>query len=439
MRAQRLARCATLAVLLPCTTEAGAQQQPSTGSFEDPSARVFQLVLPSEHLLGTWGGLRPRLEAWGITPRLALVTDVAGNAIGGRSRGLTRPTSVEFSLILDLDTIARVKGGSIFVSMVERWGRSLSATHIGNVFSTQQIFGIQTFRVIDISYQQKLFDGRVELRLGRFATADDFLVSAYNCGFMQNAFCGIPVGILMDTQGMTAYTGTWGALGKLRPTGRSYVMAAVYNGDTAIHANKYHGLNFSLRGPPFAIGEVGYQVNGLPGDDQRLGNYRVGAWYDYARFIAFESGARTGGSGGFYAIFDQVLIPFDTAGTNRGFGVVGSATVAPDSRVQQLPWFFTAGLLVRGPFASRPRDGAGIAVASGYFSDDLQRAQRNGRLVGPGGGVQTHEAVVELTYRFDYGKSAFIFQPDLQHIHRPGATRLLKNALVLGVQIGFNF
>ncbi|HEY9229385.1 MAG TPA: carbohydrate porin [Gemmatimonadaceae bacterium] len=163
-------RCATLALLLQCTTAASAQQQSNSGSVDDPSARVFQLVLPSEHLLGTWGGFGPRLEAWGITPRLTLVTDVAGNAIGGRSRGLTKPTKVEFSLILDLDTIARVKGGSIFVSMAHRWGRSLSATYIGNVFGTQQIFGNPTFRVIDISYQQKLSDGRVELHLGRFAT-----------------------------------------------------------------------------------------------------------------------------------------------------------------------------------------------------------------------------------------------------------------------------
>jgi carbohydrate-selective porin OprB len=33
------------------------------------------------------------------------------------------------------------------------------------------------FRVIDVSYQQKLLNDRVELRLGRFAQPDDFLVS----------------------------------------------------------------------------------------------------------------------------------------------------------------------------------------------------------------------------------------------------------------------
>jgi len=30
--------------------------------------------------------------------------------------------------------------------------------------------------------------------------------------------------------------------------------------------------------PLFVISEAGYQVNGLPGDSQRLGNYKVGRW-----------------------------------------------------------------------------------------------------------------------------------------------------------------
>lgn len=61
---------------------------------------------------------------------------------------------------------------------------------------------------------------------------------------MSNAFCGNPFGIFLDAPGITAYTGTWAALVKVKPTARSYVMAAVYNGDPTIRANKYHGVNF---------------------------------------------------------------------------------------------------------------------------------------------------------------------------------------------------
>src|SRR6185295_8610532 len=161
-------------------TPPSARKRTSNDMANDPSSRLFQLLLPSDHLWGNWGGLRSKLEEKGITPRLILITDLAGNPRGGRSQGATAPSSVELSLFFDLEKILGLKGGSILTSFSERWGHQLSAKHIGNTFSTQQIFGFQTWRVLDVSYQQKLFDDRVELRLGRFAAMDDFLVSPYN-------------------------------------------------------------------------------------------------------------------------------------------------------------------------------------------------------------------------------------------------------------------
>jgi porin len=440
---RRLSLLALIGLLI-CAPTAISQEQTGDNSanpdvYQDPTARIFELLLPSEHLLGDWNGLRPQLEEAGIVPRLILVTDAAGNLSGGRSQGATQASSTEFSLLFDLDRISGLKGGSIFMSFSQRWGHRLSSTYIGNIFSEQQIYGFETFRVIDVSYQQKLFNGRLELRLGRFAQTDDFLVSPYNFGMMQNAFCGNPFGILLDAPGMQAYTGTWGALAKVKPTSRTYVMTGVYNGDPEMRNINHHGLDLSMRGPVFAIGEVGYQVNGLPGDSQRLGNYKFGGWYDDAELTNFVSGMKARGSGGFYGLFDQVLIPFGTPGSNRGFGVFGSATVAPDAHIQQLPLFVTAGVSARGLFEARPRDAVSFGVAAGYFSKQLQRAQQGGRFLGPDGGIQDHETLMELTYRIDLRKSALFIQPDLQYIIRPGGTGRLGNAPVLGAQFGINF
>jgi porin len=60
--------------------------------------------------------------------------------------------------------------------------------------------------------------------------------------------------------------------------------------------NKNHGVDLSFNGPLFAMGEVGYQINGLPGDSARLGNYKLGGWYDHSTLTNFESGARKRGS-----------------------------------------------------------------------------------------------------------------------------------------------
>lgn len=425
--------------LLFVSAAALAQEQTSNDTAKDATSRVFQLVLPGDHLLGDWGGVRSKLEESGITPRWFVITDVAGNPWGGRSQGATQASSTELSLFFDLDRIAGLKGASLFTSMAQRWGNRLSSEYVGNVFSEQQIYGFETFRVIDVSYQQKLLNDRLELRLGRFAQTDDFLDSPYNYGFMSNAFCGNPFGILLDAPGMQAYTGTWGALAKVRPTKRSHLMAGVYNGDPAMRENKNHGVDLSFNGPVFAMGEIGYQFNGLPGDSARLGNYKLGGWYDHSTLTDFVSGVRKRGSWGYYGLFDQVLVPWGARSSNRGLGVFGSVTVATDSHVQQLPLYVTAGISARGLFDARPRDAVSFGIASGSFSNELQRAQENGRLVPPEGGVQHHERVVELTYRFDLRRGAYFIQPDFQYIVSPGGTGRLPNARMFGAQIGINF
>jgi hypothetical protein len=54
-------------------------------------------------------------------------------------------------------------------------------------------------------------------------------------------------------------------------------------------------------------------------------------------------------------------------------------------------------------------------------------------------GVQSHETVLEGTYRFNLRKGALFFQPDVQYVMRPGGTGQLANAVVLGCQLGVNF
>jgi len=328
----------------------------------------------------------------------------------------------------------------LLVSMSYRFGGSLSANYIHNVFTTQQVFGGETFRLVNVAYLQKLFDDRFEFRIGRIAAGDDFLVSPYNYVFVQNGFDGNPVGIFFNSPGMTAYPNdTWGARFKVRPTARTYIMGGVYNGDPSIRDNSNNGVDFSMDGPVFAIAEFGYQANSLPGDIGLIGNYKAGFWYDNSRFTNFNTGESERGNWGFYTLFDQVLVRFGEQGSHRGFGIAGSFLVSPDQSVSQMPYFCTAALVTRGVFPSRPVDVAGLGVVFGNFSEDLQDSQQRAQVLNPTVGVQQHETVVELTYRFAFSRSAVYVQPDLQYIIRPGGTGHISDALVLGAQIGVNF
>jgi porin len=195
-----------------------------------------------------------------------------------------------------------------------------------------------------------------------------------------------------------------------------------------------------MTGPLFTIGEIGYQTNGLPGDQGLLGNYKAGVWYDNSRFTDFKTVARVHsthsnrGNWGLYGLFDQVLVRFGERGSNRGFGVTGSLMISPDQSVSQLPFFATAGFLVRGIFPSRPTDVGGFGVVFGHFSNDLQDSQRRA-----GQPVQRFETALEATYRLRFRGDSFFLQPDLQYIIRPGGTGRTSNAVVIGFQTGINF
>jgi porin len=410
--------------------------QVDSDSTHDPiDLRPFQIVLPSGHLLGDWWGVRTKLEDAGIKPSLTLVTDFAWNPSGGANQGSTVAFNLGLDLLFDLDKMAGIKGGSFLMQFSERSGESLSSKYIGNVFTSQQVFGGSTYRVVDLAYQQRLFDDRLEFRIGRIGASDDFLVSPYNYLFMENAFDGTPVGIFFNSPGMNGYpNATWGAMVKVRPTPRCYVMGGVYNGDSTIRDNGRHGVDFSLDGPVFAIGEAGYQVNGLPGDSQLLGNYKAGAWYDENRLPDFTTGEGKRGNWGFYALFDQVIIPIGARESHRGIGVFGSAVFGSNPNVQQMPFFFTAGAAARGLFDVRPQDAIGLGVAYGHFSNDLKDSQEAAGLHG-----QEYEMAIELNYRFNFKDRSVFVQPVLQYIIHPGGTGQHNDALVIGAQVGISF
>ena len=426
--------------------EDAVQPPPAPAGTRTLADTPFQLVLPQGHVFGDWAGSRTWLEERGITPTLTFVMDALGNPTGGFQQGFREASNLGLDVRFDLQKLFGLAGGSFLISFSERFGSSLSREDIGNVFTVQQVFGGQTYRLVDVAYQQQLFDDRVELRVGRIAAGDDFLVSPYNYVFVQNGVDGNPVGIFFNAPGMTAYpNGTWGALVKVKPTERMYMMGGLYNGDVSIRANKHHGADWSMDGPLFAIGEAGYQINGLPGDRGLLGNYKAGFWYDDHQYVDFNTVARgrtpdvPRGNWGFYGLFDQVLVRFGGPGSNRGFGITGSVLVSPDQSVSVMPFFGTAGLVARGVFASRPTDVVGLGVVHGRFSDDLQDSQRRARQSDPTVGIQRYETALELTYRFRFLKDSVYFAPDLQYIIRPGGTGQIANAFVIGFEAGINF
>jgi porin len=211
-----------------------------------------------------------------------------------------------------------------------------------------------------------------------------------------------------------------------------------------------------MNGPAFLIAEAGYQRNGLPGDQGKLGTYKVGAYYDANRFTEFETPLTTRqGNWGYYTQAEQVIYQTDTKAkydmgqekkdtgdknaNKRGIGVFSAIIVAPDETVNTMPFFCDGGVIWRGPFEQRPTDSIGFAMIYGRFSDDLRNAEQIAQTLDSSIAVQDYELVFEWCYRFRMREGALYFQPDLQYIRHPDGNSNIPNAFVVGCQMGINF
>jgi porin len=424
---------------------AGARGTGPFSFFDDWSAflggpdRVF--------LTGDWGGLRTRLLDLGITPTGLFVTDVLGNLMGGRHRAVRESDELALNLMADLDRLAGWAGGRLHLSFSVRSGTSLSDRDIGNVFSVAQVCCGHTYRLVNVDLEQSLFDDRVNVRGGRIVAGDEFLSSPLYGNFVQGAFNTNPIGILFNVP-MTVYpTATWGLRARVRSISQLSLMAGVYNGDPTLGDNDKHGVDWTMRGPLFAIGEVGVHLNQEPSATGLPGNYKIGGYYlagtvsDLHRDVHGGSIALSGlppqmhsGNGGFYLLLDQMIYRDGGTGSPRGLTPFVSLLVAPSSSVNTMPFFANGGLVYRGLFASRPHDTAAFGVAYGAFSSQLARSQRDARSAGSGAGIQKYEVALELTYIVQATRWLQV-QPDLQYIVNPGGTGKIPNALVLGFQL----
>ena len=126
-------------------------------------------------------------------------------------------------------------------------------------------------------------------------------------------------------------------------------MAGCYNGDPATKEDDRHGVDFTLRGPPFVIGEGGYRRNygkeatGLPG------NLKLGAYFNGGSAAVFGSGLAGRPSEavqaryGFYVLGDRALARWGDPAEKRHLGMFAALVCAPDQRVNTVPYFFDAG------------------------------------------------------------------------------------------------
>ena len=408
---------------------------------------------PREHLTGQWFGARTKLAEFGIEPKLTYATDSLGNPVGGESQGFTYWHNVGVAVPVDFEKLAGLKGSTFMVSASWRYGKSLTLDYIKNIFNVQQLCCGDTYKLVDLYWDQSFCGDVVDVRVGRLAVGDEFLASPIYWNFVNNGIDGNPVGIFLNIPGVTAYpNATWGARIRGRPHRDLYVMAGAYNNDPTLSDNDNHGTDFSIDGPLFVIGELGY-LNNISDDAIGLpGHYKIGGFYqngDYNDLLRDANGnpyitsglapRRHKGNWGLYFLVDQMVYSEGGVGDPQGLTPFFSFLFFPEEDISQMPIFMNGGFIYRGLIPGRNDDVAGLAFIYGMFSNDLQELQTIDRAARGAAalGVQSYELVLELNYNIMITKWLH-FQPDIQYIFNPGAAHDYPNALVLGFQLALN-
>ena len=404
---------------------------------------------PSDFLTGDWGGYRQELHRAGIDVFAFYNAIFNGNISGGIHPGhATYVDDAWLGFKFDLEKLVGWKGGLFVVSGINRQGDDLTNLYVGSVYSVQQMVGGQRPFLYQVYLQQKLFDDKVTLKLGRFGASDDFNASPFYGYSLNNGIDGDIRNVLFDTRFSAYPFAVWAAALFYDPSPEFNWKFGFFQTSKEMFNNNDHGLNWRINHEDgyTAILQIGWTpqfwkqpvydslgngknapvMKGMPG------HYHIGVTFSQWDFYPRFEGGFEDHSYGFYAHADQMVYQ-EAPGSDQGLVVFLASGYYPQSEISIVPFQINAGLNYKGLFPTRDNDRTMLHFIYGHLSRDYARSVRV-----PGGDEADSEKVVEVAHRFQPTKW-FYFQPDLQWVIDPGGTGDVANAVVIGAEWGAAF
>ena len=429
-----------LPVFQPGPPEQPLTPSPLLGTFAEPVVRLGQTLYGA-----------------GILPRLRYVQSFAANPTGGLSQGTDTSGVVLFGADFDAGKLAGLPGGQVHATFAQFFGHELATDHIGTRTKVQSFYyPKKQFELAELTYEQNLFDRRVNVVVGRANATGSFARSTYGCRFQNVADCPFEL-----TQAVGGFPGfpyvNWGGQVRVNPTRETFLKVGAFETNSTRNTNT--GFDWGLnRSTGFVLPfEVGYGTEYATDPYPR--HYKLGGWYNSAPYndpflnTRGTSRARfggrpflwSGGRGGAYALGDQVVWRPDATGGAGARGIAVFATLgAPFDGRGLFSFEGLAGAVWNGPFASRPFDQAGVLGTfirlsnkeAGYVNDLLRRN-------GSTSLVSRNQAIFEANYNYRLVEGTYL-AASLQYlvnpdpISRPSARFAPKDVLVVGLKLSFN-
>lgn len=419
-----------------------------------------QSIWEWDYLTGNWGGFRDTLSDKGIDIGAQYFVEVWGNTTGGLKQGTVYTGLLQMDLNVDLEKLAGWQGGSVYTRWLWLSGRDASEDLVGNFFTISNAAGFNTFRNIEMWFQQELWDDKISIRAGQLAADSEFVISDYASYFINGTF-GWPAFIYTSLpEGGPGYPmGTLGARLAFNPIEDFTLLAGMFQGNVFAQDVNRHGFRWDLNADQGYtwLAEAQYRHDAwLPGQ------LKVGAWFSSATYANSNGSDSTyWGNYGLYFIVDQMLyreptpVPavsgYSKDGKSVASGKGSQKATAPELEPSNqglgaftrfgfqpidrnfLGFYFDAGLTYTGLIPTRDEDTLGVALGYGQLSNGSKDVLAGEGSVNPG-----YEIVIEGTYQAQL-TPWLVVQPDVQYIIHPGGTQDLGNAFVIGGRAVISF
>jgi porin len=329
--------------------------------------------------------------------------------------------------------MAGLKGGSLYILTEGGWSPGVDPASVGSLFTVnadtynaQHTIGITEFR-----YDQKLFDDKVIVRIGKLDLTGGFECHGCPVAFDGNAFANDETtqflnGALVNNPTIPFPDKGLGAVVYFHPVEHWYAAAGVGDANSKRNTTGFNTA-FESGSRVLTLAETGY-IAELPSENGPMhGAYRLGMWYDSRNKDRFDGADVKRGDTGMYVSVDQVLYrenadPKDT----QGLGVFSRFGLA-DQTVNAVRMFWSAGAQYQGLIPGRDSDVLGVGFARGRVTNDS----------GAGFTVK-HETVVETYYNIQVAPWLNV-SPSVQYVADPGAQKETRDAVIVGVRVQMAF
>jgi len=355
-----------------------------------------------------------------FTLTASYVGELLQDASGGTQRGAAFAGTVGVQLTLLLRRLVGWQGAQIFVFALGTHGGSPSA-FVGDVQGVSNLEAPAELRIEEAWFQQNLLGNRLSWLVGRYDLNTEFYRLQSGALFLNSSFGIGPEFSHSGTagEGPSIFPNT--AVGTrldFKPSPNVVWRAAVLDGPMFIS-------EVALLARPDTVAALRHRRFGIGRGRARpyLAKLALGGWYytGGARFPDLSDTTLHRGSAGAYLIGDITV---------RSVAVFAQLGLG-DGRVNQIGGYMGGGVTLTAPFPSRAQDMVGLAVAAARNGSHFERAQMTAGIATAG------ETTVELTYLAQMGSWLGV-QPDVQYVIHPGGTRVVRNAMVLGLRIALS-